>query len=64
MLATKKNWERPKLIILERGRPEELVLAGCKTSGIKTKAKIKLSGCDQVSKAQCAANPCSAISPS
>jgi hypothetical protein len=64
MLATKKNWERPKLIILERGRPEELVLAGCKMSGIKTSALIKKSGCDKVSPAKCADNPCIAISPS
>ena len=28
----KKLWRKPKLIILERGRPEELVLAGCKLS--------------------------------
>jgi hypothetical protein len=26
----KKIWEKPKLIILLRGRPEEFVLAGCK----------------------------------
>lgn len=28
----KKIWEKPKLIILLRGRPEELVLADCKAS--------------------------------
>lgn len=26
-----KEWERPRLIILGRGRPEEQVLAVCKT---------------------------------
>lgn len=26
----KKTWEKPKLIILLKGRPEELVLANCK----------------------------------
>ena len=29
----KKKWERPKLIVLARGNPEENVLAGCKNSG-------------------------------
>jgi len=28
----KKKWETPKLICLYRGRPEEAVLAQCKTS--------------------------------
>jgi hypothetical protein len=64
MLATKKNWERPKLIILERGRPEELVLAGCKTSGLQTKAKTKHNGCAKGTAATCPANPCSANTPS
>jgi hypothetical protein len=26
----KKTWEKPKLIILMRGRPEEMVLTNCK----------------------------------
>ena len=26
-----KTWEKPKLIILVRGRPEERILAACKT---------------------------------
>ena len=28
----KRIWQKPKLIILERGRPEESILAGCKMS--------------------------------
>ena len=31
MAKEKKRWRRPKLIILERGKPEEAVLASCKT---------------------------------
>lgn len=27
-----KKWDKPQLIILERGRPEEAVLAVCKNS--------------------------------
>ncbi len=30
-MQEKKHWETPKLIILGRGKPEENVLAGCKS---------------------------------
>jgi hypothetical protein len=31
--ATKKSWRKPKLTVLVRGKPEEMVLAaGCKRS--------------------------------
>jgi hypothetical protein len=29
----RKEWEKPQLIILVRGRPEEAVLTACKSSG-------------------------------
>jgi len=29
----KKKWERPQLIVLVRGKPEEMVMAGCKSCG-------------------------------
>ena len=29
---SKKKWERPKLIVLVRGKPEEMVLSYCKAS--------------------------------
>jgi hypothetical protein len=32
MSAPKLEWRTPELIVLVRGRPEEAVLAGCKTS--------------------------------
>ena len=32
MSKEKKKWETPKLVCLYRGRPEEAVLAACKTS--------------------------------
>jgi len=48
MLATKKIWEKPKLIILERGRPEEMVLAGCKMPGSGATKKAKKSGCERL----------------
>jgi len=30
----KKIWQKPRLIILQRGRPEEMVLAGCKLATV------------------------------
>jgi hypothetical protein len=34
MPKEKREWGKPKLIILTRGKPEEGVLAGCKSSSI------------------------------
>jgi hypothetical protein len=31
----KKTWEKPELVVLVRSRPEESVLAHCKTGGIE-----------------------------
>lgn len=31
----KNKWEKPKLIVLTRGRPEEFVLGTCKNPGIE-----------------------------
>ena len=33
MEPEKKHWEKPKLIVLVRGRPEVAVLGGCKVGG-------------------------------
>jgi hypothetical protein len=48
MSSTKKIWQKPKLIILERGRPEELVLAGCKMPASMATKKAKKSGCERL----------------
>ena len=40
-----KIWQKPKLIILARGKPEELVLVGCKMAGTTVLPKIKNQGC-------------------
>ena len=32
METEKKQWQKPELIVLVRGKPEEAVLAGCKLS--------------------------------
>jgi hypothetical protein len=37
----KRIWQKPKLIILERGRPEESVLQACKTSAVAGPNTIK-----------------------
>ncbi len=34
MSARKKQWSKPQLIVLGRGKPEENVLAGCKTGNL------------------------------
>jgi hypothetical protein len=31
IVESKKKWRRPELIVLVRGRPEEMVLLACKT---------------------------------
>ena len=33
MSARKKQWSKPQLIVLGRGKPEETVLAACKHGG-------------------------------
>lgn len=33
MIAQKKTWMKPELSVLVRSRPEESVLAACKTGG-------------------------------
>jgi hypothetical protein len=43
----KKIWEKPKLIVLLRGRPEELVLAGCKMAGIRASNQNRNNGCNR-----------------
>jgi hypothetical protein len=43
----KKIWQKPKLIILAKGRPEEFVLAGCKIKGTPSAPKNKNTGCQQ-----------------
>ncbi len=49
----KDRWEKPKLIILLKGRPEENVLAGCKTDGITVGAGGVFSGCYRTFKTTC-----------
>lgn len=34
MVAEKKSWHKPELTVLVRSRPEEAVLATCKTTGM------------------------------
>jgi hypothetical protein len=47
MVKMKKIWEKPKLIILARGRPEEFVLAGCKMKGTTVSTSTKNTGCQK-----------------
>jgi hypothetical protein len=45
----RKTWQKPKLVVLVRGRPEEFVLAACKTAGAPTEVTptINESDCRQ-----------------
>lgn len=61
-MPVRRNWEKPKLIILERGRPEELVLSGCKMLGSKITSNTKANGCS--AKNNCNQRPCSIFSTS
>jgi len=56
----KKLWQKPKLIILERGRPEEMVLVTCKVGVLKTKSSNKKGGCNATGPCP----PCETISAS
>jgi len=46
-LKMKKIWEKPKLIILARGRPEDFVLAGCKIKKNAVTPQNKNTGCQR-----------------
>jgi hypothetical protein len=43
--AMKKIWQKPTLIILLKGRPEELVLTNCKGSDIRAGRLNQNNGC-------------------
>ena len=43
-----KKWEKPKLVILVRGKPAERVLGACKTSGASGDPYTDYTGCDEV----------------
>jgi hypothetical protein len=55
MLKMKKIWQKPKLIILARGRPEESVLAGCKMAGSGASIRNKNTGCQKPCNTPCVA---------
>ena len=41
----KKEWKKPELIVLVRGKPEEAVLTACKVSGPQIGAQVYVGGC-------------------
>jgi hypothetical protein len=50
MEANKKNWEKPQLIVLARGTPEENVLTHCKYIGYSATGvpqSVGQTGCDK-----------------
>ena len=42
----KNKWEKPSLVILQRGRPQESVLNGCKKEGSAIHSGNTQNGCD------------------
>lgn len=51
----KKAWEKPKLVVLVRARPEEGVLTACKTTGGATSPNPSNIGCEKGNCTSCAA---------
>ncbi len=59
----KKSWEKPELVVLVRSRPEESVLAFCKTGGASGSPVSTHVGCmERVMEEAC--NKCSAAQSS
>lgn len=44
-LNEKKQWQKPKLIVLGRGKAEESVLTACKGNGSPSTKNAKYDGC-------------------
>jgi hypothetical protein len=47
-IEMKKSWEKPKLIILMRSKPEEQVLTICKTTSSAAMPSSEFEGCSQI----------------
>ncbi len=47
MPQVKKAWQGPKLIIMARGRAEEMVLAGCKIKNNPASTQNRNTGCQE-----------------
>ena len=43
----KKVWEKPKLVVLVRSKPEEAVLNACKGDDVGESSNWKFNGCAQ-----------------
>ncbi len=45
----RKKWNKPKLIVLTRSKPEESILTGCKRSGVSGEGDVFTGSCMTVS---------------
>jgi len=43
-----KKWEKPALVVLYRGRPEEVLATGCKSPSVPSGAMSANNKCDMV----------------
>ncbi len=59
----KKVWQKPELVVLVRGKPEESVLAACK-GGVFTGAVHDKVGCRSKVSGKCVGTQCLTVSPS
>lgn len=46
-MKSKKQWQRPQLLILGRGAPEEKVLLACKYNGATLSGPLEKNNCKQ-----------------
>jgi hypothetical protein len=56
MDGSTRVWVTPELTVLVRSRPEESVLGGCKTTGLKTTKDNKATGCNEKDRCDRACN--------
>ena len=47
------QWEKPQLVVLVKGMPEERVLAACKNAGIGDSPDNKFDNCVNVVETEC-----------
>ncbi len=58
----KKQWQKPKLIVLGRGKTEESVLTACKGNNQPSSRNLNYNGC--MKQGNCSMDSCSIIAAS
>ena len=63
-MSETKTWTTPKLVVLDRVRPEESVLMLCKGTGVESSKESLYSLCHASKGATYCANPCNGMAQS